>query len=360
MTAVTPRGGTRPRLAVGREPLTRATRPRSRRLILRAVIRRAFPFGVTPAVRRAVDVTVHAGAGALERLPGLDPGYHGLELERDLPYRPTDRRAHLLDVVRPAGGEKLPLLLYVHGGAFSMLSKDTHLWMAMTYAKAGYVVFNINYRLGPRHRYPAQIEDASAALGWALDEAHGFGADPRRVVLAGESAGANLVTTLAYLATHRRPEPFAQALYARRIHLEAVLGMYGIYDLHRVDRFWTTEGLSLSHWVRRELAWAARSYVGESPESAPLASPLRLLAAPPGEGARPLPPFFLTVGTRDPLLGDSRRLHATLDARGVQSELQIVPGEIHGFNAMPWRPAALAKWRAVFGFLERARVATGG
>ena len=77
------------------------------------------------------------------------------------------------------------------------------------------------------------------------------------------------------------------------------------------------------------------------------------MAEAPAADDRPLPSYFLTVGTADPLLDDSRKLHAALDARGAQSELQIVPGEIHGFNAMPWRPAALAKWRAVFAFLAR-------
>ena len=55
----------------------------------------------------------------------------------------------------------------------------------------------------------------------------------------------------------------------------------------------------------------------------------------------------------DPLLDDSRQLHAAIQARGGSSELHIYPGEIHGFNAMLWRPNAQAKWKAVFEFLSR-------
>lgn len=66
-----------------------------------------------------------------------------------------------------------------------------------------------------------------------------------------------------------------------------------------------------------------------------------------------MPPFFAAVGTADPLLDDSRRLKAALEKRGILCELAVYPGEIHGFNAMVWRPAAKAKWKAVFDFLSR-------
>jgi len=315
-----------------------------------------FPYGVGPALRRAFDRGVHHLAWiGYSVAPRANPRRLGVALTKDIPYRGTGRRAHLLDVYRPLGARNAPVVIYVHGGAFSMLSKDTHRLMALAFASRGYVVFNINYRLGPRHRYPAQLEDTAAAVEWVSDHASEHGGDSGRIVLAGESAGANLVTALAYMTCHRRPEPFARALHDRAPAIRAVLAIYGLHDMHDVARLWRDpeKRRRMPAWVKREVRWAARSYVGRDPEAAPLASPLRLLAGPPEDQTRPLPPFFLTAGTADPLLDDSRRLRDVLEGRGVPCELLVYPGEIHGFNAMIWRPAARAKWRAVYGFLER-------
>lgn len=318
------------------------------------------PLLISPTIRRAFDRGVHRlawiGYGVL---PIASPRRYGVRMIRNVPYRPTGRRAHLLDVYRPKASGPRPVVLYVHGGAFSMLSKDTHRLMAMLLASRGYVVFNINYRLGPKHRYPCPLEDAAAALAWVHEHAGEHGGDPSRIVLAGESAGGNLVTALAYCATHPRPEPFARALFERDIRLACVLAIYGLHDVEDVERLWREprKAKKMPWWVKREVVWAARSYVGhpvaERAAAAPLASPLRLLEQPAPLGARPLPPFLATAGTADPLLDDSRRLKKAIEARGGSCELHVYPGEIHGFDAMLWRAAARAKWRAVFKFLER-------
>lgn len=318
------------------------------------------PSRVGHVLRRAFDRGVHAAAQAVYLLPPASPARHGVRVLRDIPYKPTGRREHLLDVYLPdtggSPGELRPAVLYVHGGAFCMLSKDTHQVMALPFAKRGHVVFNINYRLGPVHAYPAPLEDAADALRWVLENARSYGADPDRLVLAGESAGANLVTALAYMATHPTDEPFGRALHASEPGIKAVAPIYGLLDLHDMHRF--TRRDKVPDWAKREIMAAAVSYVGTPVDAGalrhPLASPLRLLEASPPAEARPLPPFFIACGTADPLLDDSRRLKAALERRGVQVDLHVFQGEIHGFNAMTWRPAARAKWRALFHFLREA------
>ncbi|MFW6049727.1 MAG: alpha/beta hydrolase [Myxococcota bacterium] len=314
----------------------------------------------SPVLRRAFDLGVHRLAWVGYRLhPQGDPEAHNVEFHPDVPYRGTGRRSHLLDVYRPADPVPRPALLYVHGGAFSMLSKDTHRLMALALASRGYVVFNINYRLGPRHIYPKPLEDASAALLWMLEHGAEYGANTSRVAIAGESAGGNLTAALTYIATHPRPEPFARAVFEREVPLRCALPIYGIHDLNDIERFWRHPGKAqkMAGWVKRELEWAGISYVGhplaQRAPHCPLASPVRLYEEAPPPGSRPLPPFFATVGTADPLLDDSRRLKKAIEARGGACELHVYPGEIHGFNAMIWRPAARAKWRAVFRFLAR-------
>jgi len=305
-------------------------------------------------LRRSIDWGAHVGASLLYRLPHANPERYGVSLERDVHYLPSRNPAHRLDVYRPRTNEPRPAVMYVHGGAFSTLSKDTHRVMALSFAARGYVVFNINYRLGPREGYPAPLEDAAAALAWVEDNAARFGADRSRLVLAGESAGANLVTALAVAATERREEPFARAVYERNPAIRAVLPIYGLLDLHDLHRF--TAHPRLRPWLKRMIVDAGASYVGrpirENAQRAPLASPLRLLAAAASEDARPLPPFFAAAGTADPLLDDSRRLQLAVEARGGICRLAIFPGEIHGFNALVWRKAARDKWRAVAEFLR--------
>jgi acetyl esterase len=234
-----------------------------------------------------------------------------------------------------------------------MLSKETHRVMAFAIASRGYLTFNVNYRLGPRHLYPAPLEDVVDALLWVRAHCKEYGGDPDRIVIAGESAGGNLVTTLAVMSAYERPEPFAKKLYAARVPLRGVIATYPILDFS--DMASMISNPRMPGWAKTLTLDAAVSYLGaDYPEAfaeAPLASPLLILErqAP----SRPLPPFFISCGTKDPLLAHAKRLHAALLRLGAKSELQVAPGEIHGYDAMVWRPAAREKWRAAHAFLQR-------
>jgi acetyl esterase len=305
-------------------------------------------------IRRSIDLGAHLASRVIYALPVAHPGRYGVDVVCDVPYRDSANPAHTLDVYRPRIAGRPPAVLYVHGGAFSTLSKDTHRVMALNFAARGYVVFNINYRLGPTHPYPAPLEDAAAALSWVETNSARYGADPNRLVLAGESAGANLVTALATSAIEPRPEPFARTIYERNPPIRAVVAIYGLLDLHDMHRFTTHP--RLMSWLKAIIIDAGTAYVGRPIRAravnAPLASPLRILSAPPSDAARTPPPFFAAAGTADPLLDDSRRLQVALEGRGGLCQLEIFPGEIHGFNALVWRKAAQDKWRAVGEFLR--------
>jgi len=112
-------------------------------------------------------------ASCLGRLhPKSRPERHGVEVIKNLPYIDDGDEAHLLDVWRPINRDgPCPALVYVHGGAFTILSKDTHWLMALAFARRGFVVFNINYRLAPKHPFPAAIEDACRAAAWVTEHA---------------------------------------------------------------------------------------------------------------------------------------------------------------------------------------------
>lgn len=315
-------------------------------------IGRAINRGLHVIGNRAVHLAARVGYAT----PLARPARYGVDLIRDVPY--GDRgKAHLADVYVPRRspyGSPMPLVVYVHGGGFSMLSKDTHRIMAMQFAARGYVVVNVNYRLGPRHPYPAPLIDAARAVMFACDGAKRWGADPSRLVFAGESAGANLVTALTLAACVDRPEEFACELRRSGIRPIATLPIYGLLDVTFVDRFWRDR--DLPKHLRAQILHACEAYVGHPSQvtalSMPLASPLRVLEELDPANARELPPFFSAVGTADPLLDDTRRLGLALDRLGVRRDIVVHPGEIHGYNALLFRDAARDMWKRTFSFLD--------
>jgi acetyl esterase len=133
-----------------------------------------------------------------------------------------------------------------------------------------------------------------------------------------------------------------------------VLPFCAMLEVSRPERF--SQRRRLPRWIDGMIRDASASYLhGHPPGPGPataLADPLRVL-----EGQRswdrPLPPFFAPVGTRDPLLDDTRRLARALDQLGVPCEARYYPGGIHAFHALVWDPAARRCWRDALAFLDR-------
>jgi acetyl esterase len=302
-----------------------------------------------------VDTTFRSLSRLGQLHPRANPRRHGIDVIRDVPYLPTGERWHTLDVYRPAAARApLPVVFYVHGGGFRILSKDTHWMMGIKFARRGYAVFNINYRLAPAHPYPAAAEDAAAALVWTARHAARYGGDASRLALAGESAGANLVTALAIAASTPRPEPWARKVFDAGVTPRAALPACGILQVSDPQRF--TRRKRIPAYVSDRIEEVSESYLRRARRDAPggveLADPLVVLERATGF-ERPLPPFFTFAGTRDPILDDTRRLHAALQRLGTECVVQYFPGELHAFHAMVWRESAVELWRASHAWLAR-------
>jgi acetyl esterase len=171
-------------------------------------------------------------------------------------------------------------------------------------------------------------------------------------VIAGESAGANLVTSLAIVNCVQRPESWARAVYRRNAPPAAVMAACGLYEVSNPHRF---HELAERSWAltKHAIEQIARAYLPQHPRhhgEHDLADPVRLLEGPLPL-SRPLPPFFVSCGTSDPILHDSLRLEAVLRRRGVEHEARYYDGEIHAFHAMWWREASQALWRDTMRFL---------
>jgi acetyl esterase len=293
-----------------------------------------------------------AAAGRLH--PSANPARHGIEVTRDLPYRQGGAVEHLLDVWRPTHvAQPMPIVFYVHGGGFRFLSKDTHWVMALMFARKGYLVLNVSYRLAPQHPFPAAVEDIAEAWQWALAHAAEYGGDTSRVVVAGESAGANLAMGLTLSTCYRRAEPHARAVFDGGVVPRACLPMCGMLQVSDPARF--ARRRKLMRFIADRIDEVAEAYLfghdQATPEELELADPLRVLERG-DQPDRPLPPFFAAVGTADPVLDDTRRLQAALDKAGVTNEVHYYPREPHAFHALVFRKSARECWKATFRFLD--------
>jgi len=125
-------------------------------------------------------------------------GYQALSIERDIAYGPDPR--HRLDIHLPdtALGAGAPVLLFVHGGGYAWGDKcleklPYHDHIGGWAARHGMVGITMNYRLAPRHPWPAGAEDVAAAVQWVVRHIGSHGGDPARLIVTGHSAGATHV-----------------------------------------------------------------------------------------------------------------------------------------------------------------------
>lgn len=310
--------------------------------------------------RQLHNVLGEGFVGGLLRLgrrhPNANPAKHGVQVIRDVEYLRTGNPRHTLDVYRPANrAGALPIVMYMHGGGFSLLSKNTHWLMGLAFARAGYLVFNVDYRLAPQNPYPAAVSDVCAALEWIAANAEAYGGDLSRLVFAGESAGGNLTTALTICCCYRRPEPFAQRAFATGLVPTAVAPACAPLQVTNPGRL--NRKRKLPRWVNDILEGMNEAYVGRLHDRAPgeldLADPLHVFERRERPD-RPLPGFFVPIGTRDPLLDDTRRLDRALKAMGVECEARYYEGELHAFHALLWRRQARRCWREQLAFLGRA------
>lgn len=304
------------------------------------------------AIATAIDGFYRSLSNVGRLSPRAQAARRGVTIVPDVEYRTAGHPLHRLDVYVPRQlPAPRPAVLYLHGGGFRILSKDTHWALALAFARHGFVVFNANYRLAPDDPFPAALDDAAAAFRWVVDNARRYGADPGRLVIAGESAGANLTSALTLCTCFERPEPFAKAVFDTGVVPRAALPACGILQVSEPERFLRNE--ALMPIVADRILAVCRGYLPHpQPGRHDLADPLVVLESD-AVPARPLPPFLAIVGERDPIADDTHRLGAALNARGCDVEIRAYPKQGHAFHAYFWRPEARRAWRDTFSFLDR-------
>ena len=303
------------------------------------------------AVTRGIEALLTSTSAAARWHPQAKALGQGIERIANLPYRSGGDTAHLLDVYRPRGATDLPVMLYIHGGGFSLLSKDTHWMFGQGFARRGFVVVSINYRLAPRHPFPAAVIDACAALDWVLDNARAFGGDPTRLVYAGESAGANLSLALTIAGCWRRNEPWAAQVFDRHPKPLAVLPACGFLQVSDAARY--LSNTDLHPVVRSRISAICKAYLPreqQGPGWHDLADPVLFLEGA-GRPERPLPPMLAVCGDKDPVLADTLRLGEVIRQRDLAGGVCTYEGGIHAFHALFWRPLSQTCWKDQEDFL---------
>ncbi|MGP9745330.1 alpha/beta hydrolase [Brachybacterium sp. AOP29-B2-41] len=199
-------------------------------------------------------------------------------------------------------------IVHLHGGGYLRgESPQTWSWLEEIARRSGAAGAMIHYRLAPRHRYPAAIEDVLHALDGMAEAAI---LRPGRWVLSGDGAGAGLALAVAQVlaeSTHEAPA--------------ALLLESPWVDLSREEH-----GLE-------ELSTAARLYAGGVPRTEPRLSPLL-------GGLSALPPVHLVTGSHDELIADARRLDSALTAAGAEHEYLEIPEASHAVAIRGEGPAS--------------------
>lgn len=259
-----------------------------------------------PSPFRAIALVVAFAAPAPARAAG---GVSQLEVTRDVPYG-DDPALQTLDIYRPRGAtEALPVLLFIHGGGWSIGGKGTRGSIAAFFGEAGLVYVSINYRLSPAVKHPAHVDDVARAVAWVHENIQRYGGDGSSIYLMGHSAGAHLAALVSSAPRH---------LHRYGVPPESIRGTIlldgSAYDL--VKRVPESGG-----WVRQMLL----SAFGNDPAVWKDASPQHQLSA-----AHPPSPFLLFhVRGRRASEAQARAFASALRGAGGEAEVIAVADRTH-------------------------------
>lgn len=157
-------------------------------------------------------------------------------VQRDIAYGECGVE-HLLDVVKPKDAHaKLPVIVSIHGGAYVYGCKEVYQYYAANLAENGFAVINFNYRLAPKSRFPAQLEDINRVMFWMQEHGQAYGLDLNNVFVVGDSAGAQMASH--YLAIWSNKD-FAKLFpfeLPRKLRIRAAAFNCGIYQINLSNR----------------------------------------------------------------------------------------------------------------------------
>ncbi len=226
-------------------------------------------------------------------------------------------------VFNPLHRKDLPVIIHYHGGGFiSPLVKglEYSLWQdAKTYEA---IVFAVDYRVAPEHVFPAAVDDSYQAFKWISGNAYQFGGDTGRLMLMGNSAGANLVAVITQRARQEK--------IVNRIKLQVLNGLPADLRPENMETSLSYQQNASGYFQTKALCYFAVEKYAPAQASNPEVSPI-LSADFTG-----LPPAVIMNAEFDPLREDGARYAARLRSAGVKVWEKCFAGQIHCLiGAMP-------------------------
>ncbi|MGA8124761.1 MAG: alpha/beta hydrolase [Mycobacterium sp.] len=221
----------------------------------------------------------------------------------------------------PATSAPTPLLVFYHGGGWTIGDLDTYDPLCrLTCRDAGVHVLSVDYRLAPEHPAPAAVDDAYAAFRWAYERAGHLGAIPGKIAVGGDSAGGNLAAVVSQLARDdraegpRKAQPVLQWLLYPRTDFTAKTRSLSLF----------AEGFLLT---KADMEWFEAQYLGDSGIGLadPRVSPLL------ADSLSGLPPALIATAGFDPLRDEGERYAAALRDAGTPVDLRSMGSLTHGF-----------------------------
>jgi acetyl esterase len=212
--------------------------------------------------------------------------------------------------------DKLPVLLYLHGGGFTIGSLETHDSLCRQLAlRSGAAVLSLDYRLAPEHRFPAAVDDCWAVMRWLFSAADTLGLDGSRIAVGGDSAGGTLA---AVCALHARDLGLKLAL-----QLLITPGAAAHADTPSHQRF--GEGYLLD---AASISWFFDHYIDKAQRSDWRFAPLN------ADDHSGLAPACVVLAEADPLVDEGLAYADALRAAGGQVALELFRGVTHDFIKM--------------------------
>ena len=205
----------------------------------------------------------------------------------------------LLDVYYPEGTtQPLPTIVSIHGGGYVYGSKEIYRRYGMDMARRGFAFVNFNYRLAPKWKFPTPLADTNAVMHWICKNHARYHLDPQRILLVGDSAGAQLASQYAAILTN--PEYAAHFGWKMpRICIRALGLNCGMYDAAALSKGKRT-GLALDYLGKDLLPYDPRVQV--------------LDAITVG-----YPPAFITTACHDFLRENAESMHRFLTEKGIDA-----------------------------------------
>ena len=211
-----------------------------------------------------------------------------------------------------------PVLVYLHGGGWTIGDLDTHDVLCRQLAREGAcAVVSVDYRMGPEHRFPVAVEDCVEAFSWVQAQVQALHLDASRMAVGGDSAGGNLAAALCLVQREAgRPMPAFQML------------IYPATDMRAVAPSHTTNGQGYM-LTNDSINWYRGNYIADQADwSDWRASPL-LASSHAG-----LPPALVLTAGFDPLRDEGLQYANALSAAGVPTQYVCFERQIHGFITM--------------------------